>query len=644
MFQNLSLRQKLLSTIGLAGLLASLPVIYLSHNAALERSINQSTMLFSQQVRLLNELVEIDYLESVSSTAAMTIADHEVISSLASAVTRVYLASVDYVDVVKTFQKSLSEHGIDLMVTSGTEAILPNDRIQSLLIKNIKDYRGVSVREILQQDSVTMANSQFTTVRYDSTGPKMFGVWHLPNQESLLLMKSSSDRERKYQDIESSIIKQVRETLLDLPLQKDSSLALISSSGRVLASAGVPFPQDFDPKSVFASKTGADHASGFATKGNHYLYSVYRFKPYDWYISAVISERAVIGPAWRSSLLLIAFIMGAFLLIGMLTAYYLNRTLKPLTDIAERAERLSKVDFSAQTDFADKLLKGFTYSSKDEIGRLSNAFAHMIRELDTSIDKLKTTLVTQQRMEGELNAGHDIQRSILTVCDSPFTADGFEAFAFMEPAKEVAGDLYDVMTTPDGRQALIVGDVSGKGVSAALFMSMTITLIRYAVSEGYGPAQIMQRVNDQLAGNNPTCMFVTLWIGFFDPKSGEITFANGGHCAPAVIAKDSDKPVRWIEALSGPVVGPIEGIDFSEEHDRLEVGETCLIYTDGVSEAMNEDGKLYGEERIGRIMEQNRNLTPEELIQSVMDSVLDYRGTAQQSDDITMLSFTRKAF
>lgn len=636
-----TLKKKFLSIIGLAGMLAALPVVYLSYNQAVELSVNQATIIFDQQVRLINELIEIDYIESVATAAGKAISDHEEMSYLASAVSRIYLSVLNSDSVVRTLQQNLSSHGIELMVASGLNPVVGNSKIEELIRKNIKDYRGVSIKELLLNDKASLASSAFTTVRFDETGPKVIGIWHLPQNESLIFMRDSIDRERSYEKIRFQVIGQVQDSLEQIPLHENASVALFNSRGTLLASAGTKFPDSVDLPGILSKAKAGMGANGLTTRGTPHYYSVYLFKPYDWFITAVLPERAVTQPALMGALTLAAVILAVFLITGLLAAFVVSRTLRPLGIVAERARRLSKIDFSQKSDFADSLLKGFSYGGRDEIGQLSGAFAHMIQELDQSISKLKKTLATQQRMEGELNAGHDIQRSILTPCDTPFTAPGFAAFAFMEPAKEVAGDLYDVIETPDGRQALIVGDVSGKGVSAALFMSMTITLIRYAIAEGYSPAQIMQRVNDQLAQNNPTCMFVTLWIGLLDPKSGELVFANGGHCPPAVINRASGAPLRWISELSGPVVGPLEGMEFTEHRTKLEPGDTCLIYSDGISEAMNTEKQLFGEERIGQVVQEHRDASVDALVHAVMDAVLAYRGKAHQSDDITMIAFSR---
>ena len=220
-----------------------------------------------------------------------------------------------------------------------------------------------------------------------------------------------------------------------------------------------------------------------------------------------------------------------------------------------------------------------------------------------------------------------------------FRAKGMEAAAVMNAAKEVGGDFYDVFELPDDRQVLILGDVSGKGVSAALFMCVTLTLIRNAIGDGLMPAQAVKKVNDQLAANNPHMMFVTLWVGILDRRTGRLVYANGGHCPPAILPASPEKPVRWLRDISGPLVGAFDIADFNELETTLEPGDVCFVYSDGVSEAMDEEKHLFGEEGMIQVFESCHGVRPQGVIDAMMAGIEAHRGKAEQSDDITMLVF-----
>ena len=208
----------------------------------------------------------------------------------------------------------------------------------------------------------------------------------------------------------------------------------------------------------------------------------------------------------------------------------------------------------------------------------------------------------------------------------------------MVAAKEVGGDLFDVIRLPGGRRALVLGDVSGKGVSAALMMSVTLTLIRNALSNGFEPAAVIKTVNDRLAANNENCMFVTLWIGIFEPDTGLLTYANGGHCPPYWLPADRGKPPQAVRNVSGPLVGVFEEAQYQGYALQLRPGDLFFVYSDGVSEAMNENRELFGEEGILAAAEARSSNDPRAFVDGMLEAVVAWRKTMPQSDDITMLA------
>ena len=340
----------------------------------------------------------------------------------------------------------------------------------------------------------------------------------------------------------------------------------------------------------------------------------------------------------------VSAVAGGLLVLSLIVTLLITiSATRPLRLLTDKAKKLASENFSSErgVGFSEDLVEGLSVERKDEVGQLSRAFAHMVKALDENIRHLVDNMKVRQRMEGELNAARDIQMGILPPPDSAPETDTYRATAFLEPAKEVGGDLYDFFVAPDGRQAIVIGDVSDKGVSAALFMSMTVTLVRYAIAEGLSCAEAMSRINERLAENNPSCMFVTLFIGLFDPETGQLDYASGAHCPPFVVNPDSSVPVRALTDTSGPLVGAMQGLDFEECHAVLAPGEYCLLYTDGVSEAMNEEKELFTEERIAEVLADLRGLEPQAVLNGVMEAVKLHRASAAQSDDITMLCFKR---
>ena len=341
---------------------------------------------------------------------------------------------------------------------------------------------------------------------------------------------------------------------------------------------------------------------------------------------------------------LLAVSLPIMLLVALAALLMLIRTLRPLKLLTRKTRQLANVDFAAP-DALDRLepllSKGLPLERRDELGQLARAYAHLGGALATNIRNLMEATASKERMEGELSAAREIQMGILPPPDGAPEMCGFRASAFLDPAKEVGGDMYDFFVTSDGRRALVLGDVSGKGVPAALFMSMTVTLVRYALGSGLDPAAAMSRVNAMLEAHNPGNMFVTLFLALYDPKSGELSYANGGHCPPYIIDAASDAPPRMLDKLSGPLVGVIPDMEYTLFTDTLKEQETCLIFTDGVTEAMNSDKELYGEARLQDFLAAHRGASPRELLTLIFSELVRFRGEEPQSDDITMLAFCR---
>ncbi len=215
------------------------------------------------------------------------------------------------------------------------------------------------------------------------------------------------------------------------------------------------------------------------------------------------------------------------------------------------------------------------------------------------------------------------------------TAFDIDIHAHLVAAKEVGGDLYDMFALDADRLCLVVGDVSDKGVPAALFMAMAKTLIRSNAEQGYAANKILQKVNDQLLRDNEECMFVTLFLAVFDRQSGTLHYANGGHNPPCRISADG--AVSWLSVKPGVALGVVENVDYTLQSITLEQGEGLFVYTDGVTEAMNLESEQFDEERLEAFLLENARLEAAVLNEKIIQAVGQFAGGAQQSDDITVL-------
>ncbi|MBO5623695.1 MAG: serine/threonine-protein phosphatase, partial [Butyrivibrio sp.] len=213
----------------------------------------------------------------------------------------------------------------------------------------------------------------------------------------------------------------------------------------------------------------------------------------------------------------------------------------------------------------------------------------------------------------------------------------FDLFASMDPAKEVGGDFYDFFLIDDDHIGLVVADVSGKGVPAALFMVIAKTLIKNRALIGGTPAEILSYANNQLCEGNDAELFVTVWFAIVDLKTGKGIAANAGHEHPAL--KRADGKYELVIYKHSPAVATMEGMKFREHEFQLNHGDTLLCYTDGVTEATNKDNVLFGNDRFIEALNKNPDANVYEVIQGVKTAIEEFVGDAPQFDDITMLCF-----
>ena len=248
----------------------------------------------------------------------------------------------------------------------------------------------------------------------------------------------------------------------------------------------------------------------------------------------------------------------------------------------------------------------------------------------------------RQRIETELNVATRIQADMLPSIFPAFPErPEFDIHASMTPAKEVGGDFYDFFLVDDDHLALVIADVSGKGVPAALFMVITKTLLKNAVQMGSSPKAALEEVNRQLCENNEAEIFVTVWLGIYEISAGRLTAANAGHEYPAI--RRANGQFELFRDRHGFVLAGMENARYQEYELELGVGDTLFVYTDGVSEATDAANTLYGTDRMLAALNRDRALGPEGLLHQVKADIGRFVGAAPQFDDITMLSLQRKA-
>jgi sigma-B regulation protein RsbU (phosphoserine phosphatase) len=242
----------------------------------------------------------------------------------------------------------------------------------------------------------------------------------------------------------------------------------------------------------------------------------------------------------------------------------------------------------------------------------------------------------KERMEEELNVGHEIQMSMIPLKFPPFPDhDEFSIYAALEPAREVGGDFYDYYFLDEERFCFCIGDVSGKGVPAALFMAMTKTLIKSRAADDGSTASIITHVNDELSRNNKNCMFVTIFAGILNVRTGEMLYTNAGHNPPFIRRKGGT--LQRLDKRDGPAVGAMEGMVYTEERDMLEPDDLLFLYTDGVTEAMDIGHHLFSEDRLKDLLASLETDDADTAVDDTVSAVRAFEGEAEQADDITVL-------
>lgn len=255
--------------------------------------------------------------------------------------------------------------------------------------------------------------------------------------------------------------------------------------------------------------------------------------------------------------------------------------------------------------------------------------AHVVKELKRNKENEKKLTA----IKDELDVSAKLQRSILpgNVLQSP----NIELYADTKPAAEVGGDFYDFFWLNDYTLGIVMADVSGKNISAALFMTMTRTLLKSFSRLSKSPSECLQRVNDSLVNENVTTMFVTTLYGNVDIRTGVLTYCNAGHLPIGLI--HPKKEVKFLECDFGIALGIADGIDFIDNVHQLENDDIILLYTDGVTEAADPEGGEYDYERFTKLLEQNKNEMPEKITEQLLISIQKFADIAPQSDDITTL-------
>ena len=279
---------------------------------------------------------------------------------------------------------------------------------------------------------------------------------------------------------------------------------------------------------------------------------------------------------------------------------------------------------------------------RNEIGKLAKSVEKMSHDMNKYIEDLTHATAEKERLGAELNVAKQIQAEMLPRVFPPYeNHPEIELYASMTPAKEVGGDFYDFYMLDDDHFAMVVGDVSGKGVPAALFMVITKTLLKDTAEHEYNPAKIFEHVNKILCEGNDSSLFVTCWMGILTLSTGELNFANAGHTSPII---KNNGEIKYLSTKPNLMLAAMDGIPYTNHSLTMQRGDRLFIYTDGITEATNDYDELYGEERLLNVIKsvKDSGMTSRDILDIVRNDITDFVLEAPQFDDITMLSMVYK--
>ena len=278
--------------------------------------------------------------------------------------------------------------------------------------------------------------------------------------------------------------------------------------------------------------------------------------------------------------------------------------------------------------------KPLNVTSQDEIVHIVGAFEKMSHEIHLYIENIASITAEREQSKAQLDVARKIQYGMVPASFNEFR-NGIDISALMQPAKEVGGDFYDSFQLENGSCCALIGDVSGKGVAGALFMALTKSMIRERMKQMMDPAAVLNKVNDELCSENPEGMFATVFVFVIDPKTGVVTYANAGHNAPLLI---SGGEVSFLNPEPGIALGLFEDAGIRNGNLILKKGEGFLLYTDGVTEAVNTEKAFYGAERLLSLLKNNTPKESSAAVNSVKNSVEEFSAGCDQFDDITVMS------
>lgn len=435
-------------------------------------------------------------------------------------------------------------------------------------------------------------------------------------------------------------LQDIQQYIENSPFQDNGKLVLISASGLYITH---PDPEINLKMTIFQLakkinnsqllKIGNDVLSGKSGYEQMPFSSVYSTPTFffyapipllRWGLCLIYSQEELFKPVYDLQIMIIIYAMIGIFILLFLVNKICHYSTRPLRSLARIATQYGEGNFSELVS---------DIRSDDEIGTLSFAFHNMRTNLLDYIAKEKQTAVEKQKNISELEIAKQIQSAALPAIFPEHPA--FDVHALMIPARQIGGDFYDFFFLSKHKIALVIADVSGKGISAALYMMRAQEVIKHVAQYTSSAAKIFERTNNILCEGNKACMFVTSFLAIINLETGVMDYVNAGHLHPFLI---DDSECKKISSKQNFVLGVRECLTFKAEKIKLKPNDRIFFYTDGITEAENQNNIFYGEKRLNDVL-QKKQAVPAKIIKDVITDIREYTEGAPQSDDITMLSF-----
>lgn len=375
-------------------------------------------------------------------------------------------------------------------------------------------------------------------------------------------------------------------------------------------------------------QTGNTNFVSIAIKGEERMIYYSPLPSSKWTLAVVFTKSEMYAPLRRITIALIFLVMLGLFLLTFFVTRIITKQIAPLGLFAISAREVANGNFNTVLP---------EISTKDEMKDLQDSFVQMQNDLKKYIENLKITTSAKEKIESELRIAREIQMGMIPKIFPPFPdLDEIDLYAMLQPAREVGGDLYDFFLIDDKHLCFAIGDVSGKGVPASLFMAVTRTLLRSVAPKEYSTGAIVNSLNKSLSLGNESSMFVTFFIGIINLDTGNLKYTNAGHNPPVII--HLEKGLEMFEITKDIPIGLFENINYTEKERTLSKMDCLFLYTDGVTEAENCKEELYSEKKMIDCISSLEGIDPKKIIQVVANDVAGHVKENQQSDDITMLS------